>query len=73
MPPEVRERMWESGFTTKETGSGIGMGVIKKGIEASDGRLLLCNSELGAGTEFIFAFRIRGEVVESGSERVLEN
>jgi signal transduction histidine kinase len=60
--PEYREKIWDSGFTTKEGGHGIGMGVIRKGVESSDGKLLFMNSTPGRGTEFVFAFRLRGNL-----------
>jgi len=59
IPVENIERIWERGFTTKEKGSGFGMGVIKEGIESSDGTLVMLNSSPGNGAEFVFAFRLR--------------
>ncbi len=66
IPPEDREKIWEQGFTTKETGSGVGMGVIRRGVRSADGNLVLLNSEPGSGTEFVFAFRMRSPIEEGG-------
>lgn len=55
MPEEVRARIFDHLFTTKEVGKGTGLGLaIARQIveETHDGRLS-CNSVLGKGTEFV--------------------
>ncbi|MGV0104243.1 AAA family ATPase [Nostoc sp. DSM 114160] len=55
MPEEVRARIFDRLFTTKEVGKGTGLGLaIARQIveETHDGRLS-CNSVLGEGTEFV--------------------
>ncbi len=50
MSPEVKERIFEPFFTSKQTGTGLGMTIVKKIIEDHNGKILV-NSELGKGTE----------------------
>ncbi|MFN6482424.1 MULTISPECIES: AAA family ATPase [unclassified Nostoc] len=55
MPEEIRARIFDRLFTTKEVGKGTGLGLaIARQIveETHDGRLS-CNSVLGEGTEFV--------------------
>ena len=55
MPEEIKARMFDHLFTTKEVGKGTGLGLaIARQIveETHDGRLS-CNSVLGKGTEFV--------------------
>ena len=55
MPEEIRSRIFDHLFTTKEVGKGTGLGLaIARQIveETHDGRLS-CNSVLGEGTEFV--------------------
>jgi len=55
MPPEVQERIFEQGFTTKAVGkgTGLGMAIAHQIIVEKHGGTIICNSELGQGTEFI--------------------
>lgn len=55
MPEEIKARIFNHLFTTKEVGKGTGLGLaIARQIveETHDGRLS-CNSVLGEGTEFV--------------------
>ena len=53
MRPEVRERVFESFFTTKSAykGTGLGMSISQNIIEQHKGQIRF-NSELGRGTTF---------------------
>ncbi|MCB9077540.1 MAG: PAS domain-containing protein [Anaerolineaceae bacterium] len=51
MPPEILSRLFEPFFTTKEQGSGLGLFVCYKIIEAHHGRLHV-ESHVGLGTTF---------------------
>lgn len=55
MLEEVKERIFEQGFTTKAVGkgTGLGMAIAYQIIVEKHGGTIVCNSELGKGTEFI--------------------
>lgn len=54
---ENKKHIFEPKFTTKSSGMGLGLGIIKNIIESYNGTITF-NSELGKGTEFIVSFPI---------------
>lgn len=60
MPPEIRDRIFEPFYTTKEMGKGTGLGLsISFGIiEKHKGRIEV-NSEQGQGTEFCIILPVK--------------
>src|SRR5581483_6839150 len=52
MPPEVLARLYEPFFTTKERGSGLGLGISRRIVDEQGGTLEV-KSERGRGTEVI--------------------
>ncbi len=67
--PELSERIFESFFTTKDQGLGIGLALSRRIIEAHGGRLW-AESQAGAGATFRFTLPIEGATHgegESGS------
>lgn len=52
MGAEVRARIFEPYFTTKRTGSGLGLPMVKQAVEELGGSLSL-ESEVGQGTRFV--------------------
>jgi signal transduction histidine kinase len=52
-----KSRIFEPKFTTKSSGMGLGLAIIKNIIENYNGTITF-NSELGKGTEFIVSFPI---------------
>ncbi len=53
IPPEIRDRIFDPYFTTKEVGKGTGMGLaIIHGIATSLGGFVTCDSIIGQGAVF---------------------
>ncbi len=50
--PQLRERIFQPYFTTKNNGIGLGLAITRKIIEEHDGQIRV-ESELGAGSRFI--------------------
>jgi len=49
VPKELLEKIWDPFFTTKDKGTGLGLGIVKKIIEAHEGQIRIDNrSEGGA-------------------------
>jgi signal transduction histidine kinase len=54
VPPELRSRVFDPGFSTKKSGWGIGLSLAKRIVEENhEGRLALANTEQGATFEII--------------------
>ncbi|MCB9283706.1 MAG: HAMP domain-containing protein [Lewinellaceae bacterium] len=51
IPEELREKVFVPNFTTKSSGSGLGMAIAKKIIELAGGRIYF-ETESGRGTDF---------------------
>lgn len=60
MPPQVLERIFEPFYSTKETGTGIGLSISKSIIDAHDGQMLVKSD--GSGTAFTLLLPILPEV-----------
>ncbi|MBD2714828.1 HAMP domain-containing histidine kinase [Microvirga sp. STR05] len=56
---EVREKVFVPNFTTKATGSGIGLAVAKRGIESAGGSIWF-ETEEGTGTTFYIELPLAG-------------
>lgn len=53
--PEIRERIFEPLFTTKRSGTGLGLAVVHQVVSAQGGTIHV-ESEIGRGTEFHLRF-----------------
>jgi len=51
IPDEIKEKVWEPFFTTKSSGTGLGLDICKKIIENHNGEIWF-ESEVGKGTTF---------------------
>lgn len=51
IPDEIKEKVWEPFFTTKSSGTGLGLDICKKIIENHNGAIWF-ESEVGKGTTF---------------------
>jgi len=56
---EVRDKVFVPNFTTKATGSGIGLAVARRGIESAGGRIWF-ETEVGVGTSFFIELPLAG-------------
>ena len=82
IPPEIREKIFDPYFTTKEVGKGTGLGLaIVHGIAKSYNGWVSCRSQMGVGTVFDVYLPVdtgaasspesAGETAEGGTERIL--
>ena len=53
IPPDNRARVFEPFFTTKVRGTGLGLPVAKKIVEAMGGSLIVTTSPLGGGASHV--------------------
>ena len=47
IPEDLQEKIWDPFFTTKEKGSGLGLGIVRNIIEAHGGGIRIENRETG--------------------------
>lgn len=59
MSDAAREKMFQVFFSTKPTGSGLGLPTVRKIVEAHHGTIT-CESALGRGTKFTLSFPAAG-------------
>ncbi|WP_204103749.1 MULTISPECIES: HAMP domain-containing sensor histidine kinase [Spirulina sp. CCY15215] len=60
LPDEIKERIFEQGFTTKEVGKGteLGMAIARQIVVEKHGGKITCISEYNKGTEFAITIPI---------------
>ncbi|MCA1626642.1 MAG: ATP-binding protein, partial [Acidobacteria bacterium] len=52
VPTELRRRIWEPFYTTKQRGTGLGLAIVRKRMEEIDGQAQLVPSGEGQGAKF---------------------
>ncbi len=52
IPPDLRERIWEPFFTTRQRGTGLGLAIVRKRMEEADGSARLAPTPEGQGARF---------------------
>lgn len=52
VPKELRKRIWEPFFTTKQRGTGLGLAIVRKRMEEAGGSARLAESLNGGGARF---------------------
>ncbi|HKY29846.1 MAG TPA: ATP-binding protein [Pyrinomonadaceae bacterium] len=52
VPAELRQRIWEPFFTTKQRGTGLGLAIVRKRMEEVGGSARLVPSHNGTGSRF---------------------
>jgi signal transduction histidine kinase len=52
VPEELRERIWEPFFTTRQRGTGLGLAIVRRRIEDVGGTVRLAPSRPGEGAHF---------------------
>ncbi|HYX42771.1 MAG TPA: ATP-binding protein, partial [Pyrinomonadaceae bacterium] len=52
VPAELRERIWEPFFTTRQRGTGLGLAIVRKRMEEVGGGAQLAPQQPGAGARF---------------------
>ena len=56
----MRQKIFVPNFTTKESGSGIGLSVARRGIESAGGRVWF-DTQAGVGTTFYIELPLAAE------------
>ena len=57
VPPDIADKIFNPFFTTKPKGSGLGLAVVRKIVDAHDGRIDMLTAE-GRGTRFRVTLRV---------------
>jgi len=57
MPEDQLSKIFNPFYTTKTNGTGLGMGIAKKVMDAHNGRIEV-HSEAGSGTEFLISIPV---------------
>ncbi len=60
IPEDILEKIWNPFFTTKETGTGLGLGIVKNIIEAHKGRIRIENRPV-YGAQVIIELPVNAE------------
>ncbi|MDT5293412.1 MAG: hypothetical protein QOJ76_292 [Acidobacteriota bacterium] len=70
VPAELRERIWEPFFTTKQRGTGLGLAIVRKRIEEAGGEVRLAPARSGEGARFELTVPLRKESWKDEAGRI---
>jgi two-component system NtrC family sensor kinase len=59
VPPELRGRIFEPYFSTREKGTGLGLAIVKHNVELYGGSVWVEECALGRGARFVLKFPAR--------------
>jgi signal transduction histidine kinase len=59
VPADLRERIWQPFFTTRQRGTGLGLAIVRKRIEEIGGRVQLAPQREGSGARFELVIPLR--------------
>lgn len=71
MPVRVLEQAFDSFFTTKPHGMGLGLAICRSMVEAHGGKLWAISEE-GVGSHFYFTLKVAGEDSDDGIDDRLD-
>ena len=71
IPPEVKARLFEPFFTTREKGSGLGLAIVQQAVERNGGRLQMSSAH-GKGTTVSLFLPADGRWHDAGDGVVIE-
>jgi signal transduction histidine kinase len=63
VPPELRQRIWEPFFTTKQRGTGLGLAIVRKRMQEAGGSARLATLRNGSGARF----ELRMPLIQGGA------
>ena len=66
IPEDNLEKIWDPFFTTKEKGSGLGLGIVKKIVEAHGGSIQISNRDIRGARVTIELPVVRDDETTSG-------
>jgi signal transduction histidine kinase len=58
---ELRKRVWEPFFTTKQRGTGLGLAIVRKRMEEAGGTARLVSPANGRGAQFELRVALNAE------------
>jgi signal transduction histidine kinase len=64
VPPEMRQKIWEPFFTTKQRGTGLGLAIVRKRMQEAGGSARLASNINGPGARFELRIPNHGSVAE---------
>jgi signal transduction histidine kinase len=70
VPAELRARIWEPFFTTRQRGTGLGLAIVRKRMEEAGGRALLAPQQRNVGARFELRLPLAGVAADLQAKSV---